>query len=142
MSGRNSVAVALTFAFDVAPKDRGGTTAHGSLNKKCDTITVLLLLITPPSLIEYFEIQRILGNINRVPRNSGALGEIAREAREKKMSFFGGFTGGNRSKTVQKRFGNIEILIEYFEIGELQKIQLLIEYLGSQIEPAEPPLKG
>ena len=57
------------------------------------------------------------------------------------MRLFGGFTGGNRSKTVQKRFGNIEILIEYFEIGELQKIQLLIEYLGSQIEPAEPPLK-
>ena len=50
-------------------------------------ITVLLLLITPPSLIEYFEIQRILGNINRVPRNSGVLGEIAREAREKKWIF-------------------------------------------------------
>ena len=62
--------------------------------------------------------------------------------RAKKLSFFGGFTGGNRPKTVQKRFENIEILIEYFEIGELQKIQLLIEYLGSQIEPAEPPLRG
>ena len=53
------------------------------------------------------------------------------------------FAGGNRSKTIQKRFGNIiEILIEYFEIWKLQKIQLLIEYLGSQIEPAEPPLRG
>ena len=39
-------------------------------------------------------------------------------------------------------FANLEILIEYFEIGELQKIQLLIEYLGSQIEPAKPSLRG
>ena len=54
--------------------------------------------------------REFLQNINRVPRNSGALGEIAREAREKK-SFFSGFTGGNRSKTVQKRFGNIIIHI-------------------------------
>ena len=47
-----------------------------------------------------------------------------------------------QGKSFQKRFGNIEILIEYFEIGELKKIQLLIEYLGSQIEPAKPPLRG
>ena len=74
-----------------------------------DFLTLILYrpitINNPPSLIEYFEIQRILGNINRVPRNSGALGEIAREAREKN-ELFGGFTGGkslqNGPKTIWK----------------------------------------